>query len=290
MELKRFISVFVISMFVFFAACGKSPYSMSDKSSESQEYTPNVATGEGNDMQKKTATNQTQTKQSDGKNDEKIENKIIKTATISLEVDNYKDTKAKVAELSKKFGGYISQENENTSSYRLTNTYIIRIQKEKFDDLVKDLLEIAKTVESKVITSDDVTEEYIDVAARLKNKKEAEKQYVELLKRANTVDEIIHVNEQLRIIREEIEAKEGRLKYINDRVSLSTINLTIYQSLEIDYGFFSKIIKAVQSGWQGLLGFVIGIFYIWPFLIIIAVCWYLIRHHYKNKKAKKIKN
>ena len=78
----------------------------------------------------------------------------------------------------------------------------------------------------------DVTEEYTDVVIRLKNKKEAEKRFLEILKQTKTIKEILDVEEHLREIREEIESKEGRLKFLNDQVSYSTINLSIYQVSE----------------------------------------------------------
>jgi hypothetical protein len=95
------------------------------------------------------------------------------------------------------------------------------------------------------------------------------------------------VEEKLRVIREEIESKEGRLKYLNDQVSLSTIHLDIYQKLTFEPGFkfLKKIGSALKGGWKGLLRVVIGLIYIWPLLIIFSgVLIWLIRKSRKKKK------
>ena len=214
--------------------------------------------------------------------------KVIKTANLVLELSDYKQSKSKIDQIIKKWSGYISQENENNSSVRISNNIVIRVPREKFDELVNELITVAETIESKNISSDDVTEEFVDIETRLKNKKEMEKQYLELLKRANTISDILSVDEHVRILREEIEAKEARMKYLNDQVSLSTINMNIYQSFEIDYGFFTKIVQAVKVGWMGLLSFIIGVFYMWPLWFIVVIITYFIIRAKKKRKAKKM--
>jgi len=102
-----------------------------------------------------------------------------------------------------------------------------------------------------------------------------------ILKRANTIKDILAVENQLRIIREEIEATEGRLRYLDNRTSYSTINLTFYERtgriIRSRTGFFSKLSKAFRMGWQGLLMFIVGLGYIWPILLVIIALIIIIR-------------
>src|SRR5690606_18336536 len=80
------------------------------------------------------------------------------------------------------------------------------------------------------VNAQDVTEEYYDLETRLKTKKEVEARYIEILKsKAKTVEEILIAEDKIRYLREEIEAVEGRLRLLKNKVGLSTIQIEIYQ-------------------------------------------------------------
>jgi hypothetical protein len=217
-----------------------------------------------------------------------IEKKIIKTADITIEVKDLKKSRVALGKKLQKYKAYISNEREDNNSTQLSNTITIRILSDHFDSLLNEICDEAFKVESKNISLSDVTEEFIDITARLKNKKEVEKQYLELLKKARTVDEIINVNEHLRIIREEIESKEGRLKYLESQVSYSTINLYMYQQSEKVYrGFGYKLLNGLEGGWKGILAFIIGLTYAWPVIIIVVGLIWFIRKRRKKKLVEK---
>jgi hypothetical protein len=220
--------------------------------------------------------------------EETLEKKIIKTANVTVEVKSFTKARAQLEPLLKKFQAYISNEKQNNSDYELNTTILIRLKSENFDSLLNEICGMAYKISSKEVHTEDVTEEFIDITIRLKNKKQVELQYLELLKKANTIDEILNVNEHLRIIREEIESKEGRLKYLENQVSYSTINLYMYERTEQAYrGFGEKLIEGLEGGWKGILGFIIGITYLWPLIIIIiVVSWFIIRYRKKRKILK----
>ena len=226
---------------------------------------------------------------------EKIPNKIIKKADVSFQVKNLDDShKAILAEV-KKSGGYISSENQTNNSYQIENTMVIRIKSGGFDDLVDQLLKQSIYTESKKITADDVTEEYVDAVARLKSKKEVEKQYEEILKKAYSIYDILQVEQQLRMIREEIEAYEGKIKYLDDRVDYSTISLHFYEKLDYvaaptnDSGFFYKMGKAFSGGWHILLALFIGLAYLWPIILAILIGLYFLLRYLRRCRNKKVK-
>lgn len=220
-----------------------------------------------------------------------IEKKIIKTATINFGVSDYKKSRVNIESIISKHKGYSASENEYNSTYDISNTIVIRVPAENFLQLLADLEGEADEFESKSINTSDVTEEYIDILKRLENKKKVEAQYIELLKKARTIAEILEVNEHIRLLREEIEAKEGRLKYLKNQVGLSTITLYIHQDYgTVSYGFFHKVSDALGGGWEGFLGFIIGLLYIWPLLIIAGLVFIFVRRRIKKRRMKKIKN
>jgi hypothetical protein len=222
--------------------------------------------------------------------EEIIKKKIIKTANLSAEVKSFNKARALLDPLLLKHQANISSEKQNNTDYELSTTIIIRLKSEHFDALLNEISGIAFKINSKEVLTDNVTEEFIDITARLKNKKEVEQQYLAILKKANTISEILEVNEHLRIIREEIDSKEGRLKYLENQVSFSTINLYMYERSEQAYkGFGQKLIEGLEGGWKGILGLFIALAYLWPLIIfILAVLWFIIRLRKKRNSLKKI--
>ena len=220
-----------------------------------------------------------------------IPEKIIKTASVGIEIEDYKTKIITIREIVKANNAYISTEDEKNYSNSIYNNIIVRVKSEDFEKLIELLTNEALKVTYKNINSQDVTEEFVDIAARLKTKREVEKRYTEILKQAKTIREILDIEEELRQIREEIEAKEGRLKYLNSQVDLSTINLSITQHFITDRyepGFFGKIGKALSNGWDGLLIFIIGLMYLWPLWLILGIGLYImLRIIKRNRKRKK---
>jgi hypothetical protein len=224
--------------------------------------------------------------------DLRIPEKIIKTADLNIEVEEYRTAIKEIRSKIKKSGAYISSENENNSSNYTSNIMTIRVPSENLEKLLDDLSAGVQRVDSKTISSDDVTAEYVDIASRLKTKKEVEARYLDLLKKAGSITDILEVEEKLRVIREEIEATEGRLKLMNDQASLSTINLNVYEKYSDVYepGFFTKAGEGLSAGWEGLKVFMIAMVYLWPlWLILITGLWILFRILKKRKIRKALK-
>jgi len=98
---------------------------------------------------------------------------------------------------------------------------------------------------------------------------------------------MLEIEAQLSAIREEIEAKEGQLRYMQSQVSMSTINIEFYKTVANEGGatlsYGSKIWNAITSGFNSISSFFIGLLSIWPFLIILAAAVYYIRKRFKKK-------
>ncbi len=170
---------------------------------------------------------------------------------------------------------------------------IIRVMNKVFDLMVNNVAGIAAHVNSKNSSAEDVTAQFVDIQSRLKSKKEIEKRYIVILQKANKVSDILEIEQKLGEIREEIEAKEGELKYVADQVDDSTINLTVQQNFEYNPvnkpGFFGRLGTAFGNVWNGFLGVVIDLVYLWSLVLIIAVGTYFFMK-FILKKRKKTKN
>ena len=125
----------------------------------------------------------------------------------------------------------------------------------------------------------DVSEEYVDIEARVKTKKETETRYRDLLKQANNVEEVLKIEEQIDKLRAEIESTEGRLRLLQDRESYSTLRVSFYETLARSAGFWSRVGKRFSIGWMFVIEAVITLVAMWPlmvmgFAILVVMIWY----------------
>lgn len=218
--------------------------------------------------------------------------KIIRNAWMQCEIKDYDAYKGGIYSTIEKYGGFVSNENEQRNSDQLRNELEIKVSSRNFDSLISALerVEGIAHVDHKRTSSEDVGEEFYDLEARIKAKREVEKRYLDILSKARTIKDVLSVEEQLRVIREEIEARQGRLNYLKDRIARSTIYLTIYENL--DYtgerpdrpGFFNKLGKALRGGWNGILNGVIVLGYLWPLWILVGGLIFVWRRRAARKK------
>jgi hypothetical protein len=213
-----------------------------------------------------------------------IERKLVKNGNITFETPDLKVTKTRVNELVKKYSGYISKDSENERNNRMNVHLTIRVPAKSFDSLLNDISKGVEKFDYKQVKIDDVTEEFVDIQSRLKNKKELEQRYLQILKKAKNVKEILEVEKEIGKLREEIESAEGRLKYLKDQVAVSTLEVSFYKEFEgKTTGFGQKINDSFGDGFTGLTSLFLFLISIWPYLIIGVVILLWIRRRLKRK-------
>jgi uncharacterized protein DUF4349 len=224
-----------------------------------------------------------------------IPRQIIKTAEYRIQVKNVEASSRNINALAEEFGGFVSATELTNSSYEITNAITIRVPSGQFDSLLNAIGGEAVFTKYRRISSEDVTAEFVDIEIRLKTKKEVRDRYNEILRtKAKTVEDVLKAEEQIRVIQEEIEAKEGRLRFLKNQVGMSTVHLEIYQ--EIEYrteptvykkSFGSKLLNSMENGWELIQALVLGLFSIWPLVLIgglIVWKWGWVRSRFRRKK------
>lgn len=214
--------------------------------------------------------------------------KIIKTANLRFATTNIDDSFILIQKSAKQYKAIIQSDNIGKDYSSIYRNITLRIPNQYFDTFINEMSKGVNFFDRKEISSQDVSEEFVDIEARLKAKQTLEKSYLELLNKANKVSEILEIERELANIREEIEAKQGRLKYLQSRVSMSTITIQMYTEkahgtgTTISYG--TKMWNAIKSGFNGLSSFFLGILNIWPFILILAIVFFIVRRkiHRKN--------
>lgn len=217
-----------------------------------------------------------------------IEQKIIKEGNLRFETNDLTTTYSQIQNVVKVYNAIIQNDTEGKDYESVFRKLIIRVPSKNFDLFLKDISKGVTYFDNKQISSRDVTAEYIDIDARLKAKKVLENRYLELLKKANKVTEMLEIEKQLSSIREEIEAKEGQLNYLQNQVLFSTITIEFYRSIAEESGvtasYGMKIWTAIKSGFNSLSSLFINLLSIWPFIIIMVAVVYFIRKRFKTKK------
>lgn len=214
--------------------------------------------------------------------------KIIKDGDLTVKTDHINTSKKGIDNLLKKLNAYYETEDLQNSDEAVSYDLKIRIPSANLEKLISTLENGKDEIERKNIKARDVTEEYIDIETRLNNKRDYLKRYKELLSKAQTVKDILAVEENIRNLQEEIESKEGRLKYLSDQVTSSTLNIHLYQQKEptdkSEDGFLAKTKTSFKHGWTSIVDFMLWGIGIWPYLIIAAAIFFIARRMIKNRK------
>ena len=218
------------------------------------------------------------------------EQKVIKTANLEFETQELDKTHQTILSLATQYKGLVQSDNSGKTYDKIYRHVTLRIPSENFQIVVDGISDGVAFFDRRVITRQDVTEEFVDIQARLKAKKELEKRYLELLKQAKNVKEMLEIERELSQIREEIEAKEGRLKFLESRVSMSTINVSFYKTtvetgVRVSYG--AKMLNSLKGGWEGVSVFFLGILYLWPLFLLAIIVILVVRRLIRQSRKKK---
>jgi hypothetical protein len=219
---------------------------------------------------------------------------IIRSGTMSIEADNYNDTESKVKQIVNGLNGYVTNSTSQlNASGKKQGSITIRVSSAKFDELISQLSGIGKVMNQN-ISGKDVTEEYMDADARLRTQRELESRLLKLLsEKTSTLSAIVEVEQKLAAVRENIEKTEGRMKYLKDQASYSTITVSVYEPAMLTTssggGFFYELGESISRGLTGftkvLSGIITFIIALSPVIILVLVILYFVRRYFKKRKA-----
>ena len=224
-----------------------------------------------------------------------IKKKIIKDGRLGMDVKNLSASKTNIDTIVRKLGGYYDNESLSNNDYATAYDLKIRIPSDKFEILIEKIESGEGEVSYKEIDARDVTEEFIDLETRLGNKQKYLTRYQELLRNAKNIKEILDIEEKIRVLEEEIESTTGRLKYLNDQVNYSTLELNISQKKAFKYtppfrqNFFEKLKQSLSRGWYGFVDLFFFLLSNWAVLILLAVLIWLWIKYRKRRKSRKQK-
>ncbi|MCL6604209.1 MAG: DUF4349 domain-containing protein [Paenibacillus sp.] len=161
-----------------------------------------------------------------------LNKKLIYRANLTMEVKDYAKAQTEVRNLITLSQGYIIGFTENMSEVERGGTFIVKVPASGFSSFLNNLENVKNESVQKSIEGQDVSEEYVDLGSRLKAKQLMESQYIEFMKKATKSSDLVAFANELGAIQESIEKIKGRMRYIDQNVSFSTVELRLYQTDE----------------------------------------------------------
>jgi len=218
--------------------------------------------------------------------------KIIKTAFLTIEVNDVPGSVEFLKNLSAQKGGYLSSTNvQKNYNNRLTGSVIIRVPAKEFETTLTGVQAIG-TVKSVSTQGQDVTEEYVDLQAQKTAYQNQLAQYNEIMKKAVKVEDVITVQQQIDRVQTQLNRLEGRLKYLDSRIDLSTITVNLQEPEPVGGQSAHNFVSTINEGISGFFGMIDAIIIILLTLlpiIIIGGAGYGIYRWYKARKGMDLK-
>lgn len=228
-----------------------------------------------------------------------VERKIIRNAELTIETQNPEEAFRKVSSLAEAKGGFVvnseaTQPEGAAEPGRMTVSVVIRIPAAQFELTIEEIRKVGDRVLQDKRTGQDVTEEYIDLQARLQAKKALEAQFLEIMKQAKNVEDALEVQRQLSEVRSEIEQLEGRRRFLENQSSLSTIKVAIVPPVQIlGGGNGNSAREAFRDGLNtatAIIYFIVRVVIAsLPLLLIIGLpAWLIARYWVRRSRRSKL--
>ena len=170
------------------------------------------------------------------------ERMIVRNGSISLVVEDVTGARDDIERLAARLGGWVVNSNIYGEAENMRGWISIRVDSDKFDQALSELRALAVRVSSESTSTQDITEEYVDLQSRLKNAEATEAQYLALLEQARAVDDILSIYDALSRIRYEIEQIKGRIQYLEQIAAMSLISVDLTPAVSLG--------PLVSPGWS----------------------------------------
>jgi hypothetical protein len=236
-------------------------------------------------------------------NKQAIERKIVRNGKLTIETDSPTAGQQKITAIVESLNGFVitSDFKQGSASSSEMVTITIRVPAPQFNEALEKIRKAGDRVLNENVTGQDVTEEFLDLEARIKTQKALEAQFLEIMKQAKKVSEALEVQTEISNVRTEIERMEGRKRFLENQSSLSTIVITLPSPAPIvsasTSGFSHNIKEAFGDGIDTAAAIILGLIRLIIVLIPIAlfillplglVTRFIVRRWRANKKDEPV--
>lgn len=210
--------------------------------------------------------------------------KVIKNGDLNLKVDSVDKASGEIVRIAKNNGGDVFSSNVYNYNNIKSGTVIVKVPVANFEKTFSDIKKVAALVVQESISGQDVTEEYVDLQAQLKNKQAEEQQYLEIMKQAQKISDILEVTQQLSQVRGEIESLQGRLKFLSSQTDMASISANLSEDPSITvvdswrpWQIVKDAVNSLIKKGQGFISFtIVLIITVIPVAILYLLLVYII--------------
>jgi len=229
---------------------------------------------------------------------ELTDKKIIKNGELTLKVNSADDASRRISDIAKTNGGEVASSSfYQTAKNVKSGTVTVKVPVANFEKAFSELKKVATLVVRESTTGQDVTEQYADLQAQLKNKQVEEQQFQNILGQAQKIQDILDVTQQLYRVRGEIERLQGRIKFMDSQTDMSSITVSLSEDENITFAdswrpwqvikeTFNGLVKSIQGFVNFLIVLIIQVI---PVLVLYLLIFYII-YRIGKKIYLKVKN
>jgi hypothetical protein len=210
--------------------------------------------------------------------------KIIRNADLTIEVASPTETQSKVVSIAEAHGGFVvnseakQRDNGDATHRTLDIKLVVRIPENQFGAVLDKVRGLASNRNEEKVTGQDVTEEFIDLDARIKTQRALEAQFLQIMKQAGKIEDALEVQRQIAEVRTEIEKLEGRKRFLENRSSLATITVNILapKPITVNTSGFGRSVRdsiseSVDVGAEIVLFFVRFVIVMFPITLLLLL-------------------
>jgi len=221
-----------------------------------------------------------------------VPRKIVRTSPLNMVVARPTETLGEIAALTESLGGYLETSNSGSLDAAAA-TLTVRVPADHFEQARAEIRKLGVRVESERVDAQDVTRQYVDQDASLRNLRAEEAQYLTILKQATTVRDMLAVSEKLSEVRGEIEQQEAEFHALSRQIETVSIAISLRaeaqaQTFGLNWRPLYQIKLALHEGLESVANYatvMVGILFFLPAVLLwvgtvsiaVFVCWRLIR-------------
>ena len=208
-----------------------------------------------------------------------IDRKIIRNADLTMEVASTTDTQHRIVSIAESHGGFVvtseAKQRESTEPAKRTLDVklIVRIPENQFGAALDQIRGLTTNLTEEKVSGQDVTEEFIDLEARIRTQKALEAQFLQIMRQTGKITDALEVQRQIAEVRSDIERLEGRKRFLQNRSSLSTITVNIVAPKPMvvvpTTGFRHSVREAVSESFE--VGSEILLFFVRFAIVMIPI-------------------
>ncbi|WP_043933494.1 DUF4349 domain-containing protein [Bacillus sp. EB01] len=213
---------------------------------------------------------------------------VIHEAELHLRVKDFAEAQQSLETKAKQYGGFIVDSTVSRDGGEgMSGAVTIRVPASQFEKFLHEAEKEAAEVIERVVRGDDVTEDYVDLESRLKSKRAVEARLLDFMKGAERTEDLLKISSDLAVVQEEIEQLVGKMKYLKDRASLSTITISFFETKVVVSGTTPKelntwertkkqFLSSVNMLLSWISGFIVFFFGNLPIILGLAAAGFIL--------------